>query len=823
MAFAVTITKGPGAVNSDKHVVQRTSATGASGVIASGTFSGRATNGVRLQYRIVEDGGSVEFLTWADAEVFAAPGDVSGSWKLRVDSELALDTVWWNWDFRMLDKAGAVVESDLAHTEKWGVGLVYLFIGQSNMEFFYLQGDTSPGTADGKLGWAMTANGVDVPWADMVTMDDHDIHLVAAAASTWTESTKTITATGAFAAYSHTASDDIYLFGIGVTPGLYEIASRTSDHAIVLSTSCSAAGVDLGAVINSNPRSGGVVNALNAVQAGVTTDSAPGRFGDIPIGAIGMAVSGSMIVPGANPDAGFESFIWTDVDGAAGIFQKAIKRVVALTGGNVIEAVVFQQGEAEARAANTGGNIGLKGAYIAGLKTFHEGLKKYLKGPAGAEVKLILSGPGRNIELASSIALAPSTYSASINEAIVEYAIQEDLGFVYTADAELTAVAPLGLHWTKAYQETWGTRLGVVLQEVTGIVAAAVKSKRGPYISNAWCGWEGPIPMAGAVSKANAAVFTTPFSHGRDGATFTVEILNFSGGSVGVNGIRTATLLSATTFSVAVDTSGATGTYVNGTIEFLDGKTNKKVIKLEITHEKGTALALGDDGSIMCFTVEDEAGPLFVNNVALIAGGDFMVLSLKRDTSKTKFAAQDPYDAPDRLAGNYALVKYLDWPTLPNNATGDREFHIKDNAATPMFLLPTFGFVAPGHSSLRDLPENEVLQLSAAVTSVASIGSKEIELDSQDTPWLYIFGGATRMFRPGERYMIQAIGGVYIGEGTIESVLVYVDAATEIELTLSHDMTGQLPVATNFLTVPYNTETAGGILAGPQSVDSFGV
>lgn len=818
MVFAVTITAGVGAVNNDKQVVQRTSATGASGIRASGTFSGRASNGTRLQYRIVEDGGAVEVLTWTDAEMIADPGAASGSWRLLVKTELALDTVWWNWDFRMLDASGAVVESDLSHTEKWGVGLVYLFIGQSNIEFFYLQGDSSPGAADAKLGFTMSVLGQNVPWMDMLTLDDHDFHLVGIGTS-YTEDDKTITSTGAFAAYTFAGGDKVYLFGAGITPGLYEIASKTNNNSIVLTTSPSTAGVDLGAVVNSKPRSGGVVNALNEVQAGATNDST--LFGDIPVGAIGMAVSGSHLVVGASPT--FDKMAWSEVDNPVGIFQQAIKRVVGMTGSNVIEAVVFQQGESESRTFDNVGKTALKAAYKNGLKALHAGLKKYLAGPDGEEVKLILSGPGRNTEFTLLVASSPAIYSSSINEAGVEYAIENQLGYVLSMDIELALTVPVGLHWTKASHKVWGTRLGVVLQEVTGIVAAAVKSKHGPYISDAWVGWEGPVPLdaTGAITAANPAVFTMPFSHGRDAATFTVEVVGEDGGSVSVNGIHVATRISATTFSIPVDTT-AGGAYTNGTVEILDGKTNKSAIKLEITHEKGTALTLGDDGSIMCFTVEDEAGPLFVDDVAMIRGGDFMVLSLKRDTSATRSAVQDPYDAPDRLAGNWALVKYLDWPTLPHIAA-NREFHIFDNAATPMPLLPTFGFKAPGNSRLRDLPENEGNRLSIAITSVAAIGSREITVDSQDTPWIYLFGDPNRMVRPGDRYVIEAIGGVYIGEGTIEKVKTYVDQATDLVLTLSHDMTDQLPIVTNFITFPYVTETGGGVLARPQSVDSFGV
>lgn len=54
--------------------------------------------------------------------------------------------------------------------------------------------------------------------------------------ATWTLSTKTITATGAFANYTWAAGDHVYIrhFWHGVRWGLYEVASKTSDDAIVL-------------------------------------------------------------------------------------------------------------------------------------------------------------------------------------------------------------------------------------------------------------------------------------------------------------------------------------------------------------------------------------------------------------------------------------------------------------------------------------------------------------------------------------------------------------------------------------------------------------
>lgn len=63
---------------------------------------------------------------------------------------------------------------------------------------------------------------------------------------TWTEATKTLTSTGAFTSYSFLAGDQIRITGgTGVTTGVYTVSSRTSNDAIVLTTSLSTASVNL--------------------------------------------------------------------------------------------------------------------------------------------------------------------------------------------------------------------------------------------------------------------------------------------------------------------------------------------------------------------------------------------------------------------------------------------------------------------------------------------------------------------------------------------------------------------------------------------------
>lgn len=59
--------------------------------------------------------------------------------------------------------------------------------------------------------------------------------------ATWTQASFALSKTGAFAGYSVTAGDEVYVSGgTGVTPGWYAIVSKTSDNAIVLATSIGA-------------------------------------------------------------------------------------------------------------------------------------------------------------------------------------------------------------------------------------------------------------------------------------------------------------------------------------------------------------------------------------------------------------------------------------------------------------------------------------------------------------------------------------------------------------------------------------------------------
>lgn len=94
------------------------------------------------------------------------------------------------------------------------------------------------------------------------------------ATATWTESSKTITQTGAFSGYTFASGDIVRVEGgTGVVEGDYRLASKTSDNAIVLVDSLSAAGADLAA--------GDISGALQTVRffglEGETFDSCASR------------------------------------------------------------------------------------------------------------------------------------------------------------------------------------------------------------------------------------------------------------------------------------------------------------------------------------------------------------------------------------------------------------------------------------------------------------------------------------------------------------------------------------------------------------------
>ncbi len=72
--------------------------------------------------------------------------------------------------------------------------------------------------------------------------DGRDGFGFAISTGTWTASTLTLGKTGAFSSYTWHDGDRVYVSGgTGITAGLYEIASRTSDDAVVLATSCGSA------------------------------------------------------------------------------------------------------------------------------------------------------------------------------------------------------------------------------------------------------------------------------------------------------------------------------------------------------------------------------------------------------------------------------------------------------------------------------------------------------------------------------------------------------------------------------------------------------
>jgi hypothetical protein len=93
---------------------------------------------------------------------------------------------------------------------------------------------------------------------------------VALATATWTEATKTLTQVGAFANYAFTPGDKSSIeSGTGAAVGVYLVASRTSDDAIVLGESLSAAGVDLATGDIASLAASGATDPPDDLQSGV--------------------------------------------------------------------------------------------------------------------------------------------------------------------------------------------------------------------------------------------------------------------------------------------------------------------------------------------------------------------------------------------------------------------------------------------------------------------------------------------------------------------------------------------------------------------------
>lgn len=128
---------------------------------------------------------------------------------------------------------------------------------------------------DGHIQWTMNYVWNYKPWHFRKRQVTMNIETESVTGATWTESSKTLTQTGAFTNTRIAAGARVLLSGgTGIITGEYVIASRTSDDAIVLDTSISSAATDL----TSADIVGKVqVVTLYGMQSGETFDAVESR------------------------------------------------------------------------------------------------------------------------------------------------------------------------------------------------------------------------------------------------------------------------------------------------------------------------------------------------------------------------------------------------------------------------------------------------------------------------------------------------------------------------------------------------------------------
>lgn len=143
-------------------------------VTVAGTYTGTPTT---IQYRVVLDGTSTEVITWTTL-------DASPSGEVFSEDITVPQGGWYNIQVRFSNSTG----TNDAGTNKWGVGIVVLVLGQSNAEKMFIDG--SDLTANAKLAsyrngtWAQpTANGAVAFGNKIIADEDIPILMVESASS----------------------------------------------------------------------------------------------------------------------------------------------------------------------------------------------------------------------------------------------------------------------------------------------------------------------------------------------------------------------------------------------------------------------------------------------------------------------------------------------------------------------------------------------------------------------------------------------------------------------------------------------------------------
>lgn len=853
MAAGIAITGGVtkhGAVAGDKEVVQRTTAQGAEHVAISGTFTD-ITGGVpkSIEARVVLDGGSTEVTQWAQLDEMVV-GDGVWSGKLPSQRSISISSI--------SSASPAVVTLASNHGYPSGVTFPVTLHGATG---------GSPANPDG----ALTATSTGTNTFSVAIDTSTTAPTVATTANVLIGESCPIGGWYNFdlrlkdqnGTVLHTDSSSTAKWGVGIVvafTGQSNVDKFTSIGDASLTpdakTSCyiyATGGVRTAASATSAlqwidlgggatyEQGNGLITFLNDLQAAVTS-----AIADVPVAAISVAASGAALVPEANYVL---AGVWSDVNDPSGLFHTRMNAIEAATGRSDVEAVIWQQGEAEATVVNILGTLISSDRYYNALRTLHEATVARLNSYYG-DTAFIVSGPSRLFSASGGNTTAPFSARAFVIDAQLRYAHDNNLGYVFANDVEVhegITPADYGLHWEEAGCETWGTRASQVLRAVRGFNSSGLVT-RGPRITRAEFGTEASptsrehitlhvehqdatsvsIAISTISAHATAPVVTVASGLLPSSATFQVTHSGTNSSPDG-DGVFTATRTSATTYTISADTSGGAA------------NTGTTVVpkSLQLPQQDETTA----DMSNQLFQVCDELGGLFVlagaTGVVIHPDGDKIELKLERDTSNTDTDFADEA-LPSILVGNYASVSYLSFAGSPDGPDAEEVYMITDNSSTQkQKLLPTYGYLAqtirdkpnlfkyvdfPRTAGLRALSRQQAWEfgwIKAKITAV-NIASNLFTLEAKSA---WTGSGSVNdpeIPLPGMQGVAQTSIGLYMAEFTVRKVTSYTTGTGVTIIEISHDMTGQsgsspdhLPAANDYV-ILRRANVAGAILASAR-------
>lgn len=824
------------ATKEDNDTITLTGGVGAD--VASGVTN-RATDRLEafLEFRIVQDGGSTEVVTWTrppEQELHLV--GLTGTWEARLDGDrrIAISAI----------TTGASTTITLATAH-----------GHTTTNFTVTLAGTGVAGLDGThtaTQTSLTAFTVPVTTSGTPAAAGHATLEGQVPVGSWYNWDFRMVNAAGTVLYSDLSATSKWgvgllgvIFGQSNAQGLYtkESSPASADANVgVYLNSTSPTGDEntwIDIVTGQKPQGNGIHALINDLQAAATT--AFGMAG-MPIGIIGAAVNASALIE----EAAFTvPAVWWLDERETGVYETARELIVAATDHQNLEFILWQQGEAETTTVQANGFLIEPGTYYREFTRLHGRIKADYKTVNGAETPVIMGG------IANLFAQFLGNCSAMLNarevvlEDILRYATDNNLGFVYAGDVEVDTAATIdyGLHWVAAGYATFGLRAGQVIRKVLGLDAAALQ-RRGPRITSAVFGTAADptsrnaitlnvahelaatISSTATITVTGATTLTLPAAQVPGSATFTVTISGVTGNTPDINGIHTATRSSDTVFTITPNTTIA-GT--GGTFVFPRSLTR-------LANDAADALVEN------CFEVTDELGPMFVSDAAIHADGDKIELTLARDTTTAGAQyATDFGELADTLVGNHAVVRYMALGTIPRHPTdADAQWHLFDNGTTGFPLLPTYGYSAAitktqeslgeefwprkgsEHTGLANAKGYTLKTLRVAATAVSAA---TVTLPAPNT-WP---AGSLTVPQPGDRLVFQDDApaldiGKYIAEATVSHVSTYTDLATTVVLTISHSVAPLPvpPVAPNLVLI-MRPKTPCGILATSRNGTSFGV